>query len=132
MTAIWRFISGRRTAWIVLVGTIVAVGLLFSLLPKSASNQFPSTGLPTSSQAAQVDAALAKFPSAEQTAAILVWSRGDATLTAADRTANAERATARKLNVLLHSASGSPSSLKSALCPAVSTHSRDKATAEPL
>ena len=94
MTAIWRFISGRRTAWIVLVGTIVAVGLLFSLLPKSAGNQFPSTGLPTSSQAAQVDAALAKFPSAEQTAAILVWSRGDATLTAADRTAIAERATA--------------------------------------
>ena len=94
MTAIWRFISGRRTAWIVLVGTIVAVGLLFSLLPKSASNQFPSTGLPTSSQAAQVDAALAKFPSAQQTAAILVWNRGDATLTAADRTAIAERATA--------------------------------------
>ena len=94
MTAIWRFISGRRTAWIVLVGTIVAVGLLFSLLPKSASNQFPSTGLPTSSQAAQVDAALAKFPSAEQTAAILVWSRGDAKLTTADRTAIAERATA--------------------------------------
>ncbi len=94
MTAIWRFISGRRTAWIVLVGTIVAVGLLFSLLPKSASNQFPSTGLPTSSQAAQVDAALAKFPSAQQTAAILVWSRGDATLTTADRTAIAERATA--------------------------------------
>ena len=94
MTAIWRFISGRRTAWIVLVGTIVAVGLLFSLLPKSAGNQFPSTGLPTSSQAAQVDAALAKFPSAEQTAAILVWSRGDAKLTTADRTAITERATA--------------------------------------
>ena len=94
MTAIWRFISGRRTAWIVLVGTIVAVGLLFSLLPKSAGNDFPSTGLPTSSQAAQVDAALAKFPSAEQTAAILVWSRGDAKLTTADRTAITERATA--------------------------------------
>ena len=94
MTTIWRFISGRRTAWIVLVGTIVAVGLLFSLLPKSAGNQFPSTGLPTSSQAAQVDAALAKFPSAEQTAAILVWSRGDAKLTTADRTAITERATA--------------------------------------
>ena len=94
MTAIWRFISGRRTAWIVLVGTVVAVGLLFSLLPKSAGNTFPTTGLPTSSQAAQVDAALAKFPSAKQTAAILVWSRGDAPLTAADRTAIAERATA--------------------------------------
>ncbi|CAN5327290.1 MMPL family transporter [soil metagenome] len=94
MTAIWRFISGRRTAWIVLVGTIVAVGLLFSLLPKNSGDSFPSTGLPSSSQAAQVDAALAKFPSAEQTAAILVWSRGDATLTAADRAAIASRATA--------------------------------------
>ena len=91
MTAIWRFISGRRTAWIVLVGTIVAVGLLFSLLPKNAGADFPSTGLPTSSQAAQVDAALAKFPSAEQTAAILVWSRGDSPLTTADRTAITER-----------------------------------------
>ena len=94
MTAIWRFISGRRTAWIVLVGTIIAVGLLFSLLPKSSGNEFPSTGLPDSSQAAQVDAALAKFPSAKQTAAILVWSRADAKLTAADRTVIAERAAA--------------------------------------
>jgi RND superfamily putative drug exporter len=94
VTAIWRFISGRRTAWIVLVGTIVAVGLLFSLLPKNAGNDFPSTGLPSSSQAAQVDAALAKFPSAEQTAAILVWSRGDSPLTTADRTAITERTTA--------------------------------------
>jgi RND superfamily putative drug exporter len=94
VTAIWRFISGRRTAWIVLVGTIVAVGLLFSLLPKNAGADFPSTGLPSSSQAAQVDAALAKFPSAEQTAAILVWSRGDSALTTADRTAITERTTA--------------------------------------
>ncbi|QNE47252.1 MMPL family transporter [Glaciihabitans sp. INWT7] len=94
MTAIWRFISGRRTAWIVLVGTIVAVGLLFSLLPKNSGDSFPSTGLPSSSQAARVDAALAKFPSAEQTAAILVWSRGDSTLTAADRGAITSRATA--------------------------------------
>ena len=94
MTAIWRFISGRRTAWIVLVGTIVAVGLLFSFLPKNTGDAFPSTGLPANSQAAQVDAALAKFPSAEQTAAILVWSRGDSPLTTADRTAITERTTA--------------------------------------
>ncbi len=94
MTAIWRFISGRRTAWIVLVGTIVAVGLLFSLLPKNAGDDFPSTGLPSSSQAARVDVALAKFPSAEQTAAILVWSRGDSKLTVADRTAITDRTAA--------------------------------------
>lgn len=94
MTAIWHFISGRRTAWIVLVGTIVAVGLLFALLPKTAGADFPSTGLPTSSQAAQVDAARAQFPSAEQTAAIVVWSRGESKLTSADRDAITARAAA--------------------------------------
>jgi RND superfamily putative drug exporter len=94
VSAIWRFVSGRRTAWIVLVGTIVAVGLLFSLLPRNAGADFPSTGLPASSQAAQVDAALATFPSAEQTAAVVVWSRDGAKLTEADRTAIAARAAA--------------------------------------
>lgn len=94
MTAIWRFISGRRTAWAVLIGTIVAVGLLFSLLPKNTGDDFPSTGLPSSSQAAQVDEALAKFPSAEQTAAIMVWSRDGSELTAQDRSAISAQATA--------------------------------------
>jgi RND superfamily putative drug exporter len=94
VTAIWRFISGRRTAWIVLAGTVVAVGLLFSLLPAHKSDAYPSTGLPDSSQSAQVDAALAKFPSAEQTAAVVVWSRDGKQLTAADRDAITARSTA--------------------------------------
>lgn len=94
MTAIWRFISGRRTAWAVLAGTIVAVGMLFALLPANKSDGFPSTGLPDSSQAAQVDAALAKFPSAEQTAAVVVWSRDGKALTAADREAITARSAA--------------------------------------
>ncbi len=87
MLAIQRFITGRRTAWIVLVGTIVAVGLLFSLLPSDDSEEFPISGLPTSSQAAQVDALLAEFLSAEQASAIVVWTRGGTTLTQADLTA---------------------------------------------
>jgi RND superfamily putative drug exporter len=94
MTAIWRFISGRRTAWAVLAATIVAVGLLFSLLPANESDGFPSTGLPDSSQAAQVDAALAEFPSAEQTAAVVVWSRDGKALTAADKEAITARSAA--------------------------------------
>ncbi|HSP51514.1 MAG TPA: MMPL family transporter, partial [Cryobacterium sp.] len=84
MLAIQRFITGRRTAWIVLVATIVAVGLLFSLLPSNDSEEFPASGLPTSSQAAQVDALLTEFPSAEQTSAIVVWTRDGTGLTRAD------------------------------------------------
>ncbi|TFC10852.1 MMPL family transporter [Cryobacterium sp. MDB2-33-2] len=76
MLGIVRIITGRRTAWVVLVGAVIAVGLLFALLPKSAGNDFPTSGLPTSSQAARVDALLADFPSAKQTSAIVVWNRG--------------------------------------------------------
>jgi len=82
-----RFITGKRTAWAVLLGTVVAVGLLFALLPANQSEDFPAAGLPEHSQAAQVTALLAEFPSADQTAAIVVWSRDGAALTAADRTA---------------------------------------------
>ncbi|MDJ0349828.1 MMPL family transporter [Cryobacterium sp. PH29-G1] len=87
MLAITRFITGKRTAWAVLLGTVIAVGLLFSLLPANESEDFPTAGLPDSSQAAQVTALLAEFPSADQTAAIVVWSRDGATLTTADRDA---------------------------------------------
>ncbi|TFD28081.1 MMPL family transporter [Cryobacterium lyxosi] len=87
MLAITRFISGKRTAWAVLLGTIVAVGLLFTLLPANDSTDFPAAGLPESSQAARVTELLTTFPSADQTAAIVVWSRDSASLTAADKTA---------------------------------------------
>ena len=87
MLAITRFITGKRTAWAVLLGTVIAVGLLFALLPANESEDFPAAGLPESSQAAQVTALLAEFPSADQTAAIVVWSRDGEGLTAADRAA---------------------------------------------
>ncbi|TFD48234.1 MMPL family transporter [Cryobacterium sp. Hh11] len=87
MLAITRFITGKRTAWAVLLGTLVAVGLLFALLPANESEDFPAAGLPETSQAAQVTELLAEFPSADQTAAIVVWSRDGAALTAADQTA---------------------------------------------
>lgn len=92
MIAILRFITGRRTAWLVLAGTAVAVGLLLSLLPQDKSEDFPTSGLPSSSQAAQVDKLLADFPSAKQTSAIVVWSRTGADLSAADVTAITDRA----------------------------------------
>ncbi len=87
MLFITRFITGKRTAWAVLLGTVVAVGLLFALLPANQTEDFPAAGLPETSQAAQVTELLAQFPSADQTAAIVIWSRDGADLTAADRTA---------------------------------------------
>ncbi|TFD18670.1 MMPL family transporter [Cryobacterium sp. TMT4-10] len=94
MIAILRFITGRGTAWIVLAATAVAVGLLFTLLPANDSEEFPSSGLPSSSQAAQVDKLLTEFPSAKQTSAIVVWSRDGAELTDADIAAITERGAA--------------------------------------
>jgi RND superfamily putative drug exporter len=83
MRAIARFVSGltaRGTAWITLGLAVVAVAALFALLPKSASDSYPSSGLPDSSEAAQVTALLADFPSADTTAGIVVWSRDDGIL----------------------------------------------------
>ncbi|TFD81176.1 MMPL family transporter [Cryobacterium fucosi] len=94
MIAILRFITGQRTAWAVLIATIVAVGLLFSLLPSSESEDFPTSGLPSSSQTAQVDRLLADFPSAKQTSAVVVWSRDGENLDSADVAAITERAAA--------------------------------------
>ena len=46
MLAIIRLITGKCTAWAVLLGTVIAVGLLFALLPANASEDFPAAGLP--------------------------------------------------------------------------------------
>jgi RND superfamily putative drug exporter len=83
--AVARFVSGaggrpRGTAWITLGLAVIAIAALFALLPKSAADSYPPSGLPDSSDAAQVTALLADFPSADTTAGILVWSRDDGLL----------------------------------------------------
>ncbi|GLK16324.1 MMPL family transporter [Herbiconiux flava] len=92
MRAIARFVSGRGTAWVTLALTAVAVALLIALLPQGESDAFPPSGLPESSEAAQVTALLEQFPDADTTAGIVVYSRGGAALTEADRTAITEAA----------------------------------------
>lgn len=91
MIAVARFVSGRLTAWITLAGGILVVGALFALLPKAGAASAPTAGLPGSSQAAQVTALLERFPGADRTAAVLVWSRASG-LTQEDRGAVAARA----------------------------------------
>ncbi|WP_209560211.1 MMPL family transporter [Frigoribacterium sp. PvP032] len=84
MRALARLVSGHRTAWAVLGGTLVVVALLLALLPSGDDEAFPPSGLPDSSEAAQVTALLDEFPSADATVGILVWSRGGAQLSSAD------------------------------------------------
>ena len=84
MRALARLVSGRRSSWAVLGGTLVVVALLFALLPSDDDDAFPASGLPDTSQSAQVQALLDDFPSADATAGVLVWSRGGAELSADD------------------------------------------------
>ena len=84
MRALARLVSGRRSSWAVLGGTLVVVALLFALLPSGDDDAFPASGLPDTSQPARVQALLDDFPSADATAGVLVWSRGGAELSADD------------------------------------------------
>ncbi len=94
MRSIARFVSARRTAWMALVIAAAAVAALFAFLPKAEADAFPPSGLPESNQARQVGELLERFPSADTTVGILVFSRDGAALTDADTTAIAQRAEA--------------------------------------
>jgi len=87
-----RFVSGPRAAWAVLAATAVAVALLFAFLPSSEGDAAPPSGVPASSQSAEVTALLERFPSADTTVGILVFSHGGDTLDADDLAAIDERA----------------------------------------
>jgi RND superfamily putative drug exporter len=94
MRTLARIVSGHRTAWAVLAATAVAVALLFTVLPQSEGDAAPPSGVPDTSQSAQVAELLTTFPSAETTVGILVFSHDGDRLDAADLTAVDERAAA--------------------------------------
>ena len=94
MRALARLVSGHRSAWAVLGGTLVAVALLFAFLPSGGDDAFPPSGLPDDSQAAEVTALLDEFPSSDTTVGIVVWSRGGAALSDADVASVSARAEA--------------------------------------
>ena len=92
MRTLARIVSGHRTAWAVLAATAVAVALLFAVLPTSEGDAAPPSGVPDTSQSAEVTEILASFPSAETTVGILVFSHGGDRLDAADLAAVDARA----------------------------------------
>lgn len=88
------FISARRTSWIVLVGALLAAGLILAIGSGGSGESSPGVGLPASAESARVAAAQQELPGADATSALLVFSRDGAKLTADDTAAIAAAATA--------------------------------------
>src|SRR5690349_13717258 len=94
MQRITNIIAGRRTSWIVLVGTLLVAGAIFVLGSGSSDETAPGVGLPDSAESARVAAFQDQLPGADATSALLVFSRDGDTLTDADLSAIADVATA--------------------------------------
>ncbi|NRD25208.1 MMPL family transporter [Frigoribacterium sp. VKM Ac-2836] len=92
MRTLARIVSGHRTAWAVLAATAVAVALLFAVLPASEGDAAPPSGVPDTSQSAQVTDLLSRFPSADTTVGILVFRHGGDRLDDLDLAAIDDRA----------------------------------------
>lgn len=76
MTALARFITGPKTAWVtLLIGLIFAV-LSFTVFAAEETDQAPTDGLPADSEVALVDQAIAQMPDSEGTAAVIVYTTG--------------------------------------------------------
>ncbi|MEU8516400.1 MMPL family transporter [Kitasatospora sp. NPDC048722] len=85
----------RATAWLVLLLTVIGLGAAFALGPGDATTtKAAGTGLPPSSQSAQVAEILKGFPSGAAAPAIVVYSTTDnSPLTDAQRSVIGQRAT---------------------------------------
>lgn len=91
MRVILTFVTGRRTAWITLLGCLVAVALAIVFVPRAtggaAQAQVASAG-----DSQRVSTLLARFPSPDTSYALIVWTRRDGgKLTGADRESIEER-----------------------------------------
>ncbi len=86
-----RFLTSRRTSWIVLLLAVVGVAAAFLLGRGADSDGAPTSGLPAHAESARVAALLEEFPEAETASAILVFTREDGDLTDDDVATIGER-----------------------------------------
>jgi len=93
MQRLTRFITAKKTSWIVLVTALLAAGAVFALGSGAEGETSPGVGLPDSAESAQVAALQEDLPGADATSALLVYSRDGAELTDADILAITERTT---------------------------------------
>ena len=74
LKAVINFITGRKTAWVTLLLGLVFAGLAFGPLAADKTDTSPGVGLPASTESVIVDEKLADFPSANSTAAVIVYA----------------------------------------------------------
>jgi len=80
-------LTARATSWIVLVVAFLAAAAIFALGSGSDSETSPGAGLPSTSESVRVTSAQENLPGADTTSALLVFTRDEEDLTAADITA---------------------------------------------
>ena len=84
MLRLTRFITARKTSWIVLAFAALIAGAIFALGNGADGETSPGIGLPDSAESAKVAALQEDLPAADSTAALLVFSRDGEKLTDAD------------------------------------------------
>jgi putative drug exporter of the RND superfamily len=83
--AILAIVTGRRSAWVVLIGCLVALALAIAFVPR-ANHPAANAALGSAGDSQRVSALLIDFPSPGSSYAIVVWHRRDGgDLSAADR-----------------------------------------------
>jgi len=93
MQRLTRFITAKKTSWIVLVTALLAAGAVFAMGSGADGETSPGVGLPDSAESAQVAALQEDLPAADSTSALVVFSRDGAELSDADIAAVTERTT---------------------------------------
>lgn len=84
MQKLVRFITSRKTSWIVLVGALLAASVIFAAGSGAGATTSPGVGLPASAQSAQVAELQKELPGADASSALLVYSRDGDVLTDVD------------------------------------------------
>ncbi|MEY4618357.1 MAG: hypothetical protein RL101_543 [Actinomycetota bacterium] len=74
MSAIIRFITGKKTAYVTMVLGFILAGLAFGPLKAETVETSPGVGLPATAESVIVDEKLADLPGADSTAAVIVYA----------------------------------------------------------
>ena len=81
MNRLTRFITAKKTSWIVLLIAAAVSAAIFALGSGATSETSPGVGLPDSAESAKVAALQEELPAADSTSALLVFSRDGDELT---------------------------------------------------
>ena len=83
-SALARLVTGRLTAWLLIVVALAGAGLLIGFGPDVKNTDDPTAGLPDSAQSTEAARRQAELPSGELNPAVIVYSRPGGTLSSTD------------------------------------------------